>query len=52
MEVSPEDPNRVVPIMDLRGRKVLKRGSTDIGQEKRQVANDELVVIGTSQLTC
>jgi hypothetical protein len=35
LEVSPEDPNRVVLIMDLRGRKVLERGSTDIGQEKR-----------------
>lgn len=48
LEVSPKNPNQVVPVMDLGGWKVVELGSGDVRQKQGQVMNGEIVVVCAS----
>jgi hypothetical protein len=50
LEVSSESLDQVVPVGDLRRRQVLQPGSGGVGDEQGEVADDEVVVIRSTQL--
>jgi hypothetical protein len=52
LEISSESLDQVVPVGDLRRRQMLQPGPGSVGEEKREVVDDELVVIRPSQLAC
>jgi hypothetical protein len=52
LEVSSEGLDQVVPVGDLRRRQMLEPGSGGVGEEQGEVADDEVVVVLSSQLAC
>jgi hypothetical protein len=50
LEVPHEGANQVVPVVDLAGRQVLEPRPCRIGEVQRQVADDDLVGGGSTQL--
>jgi hypothetical protein len=52
LEVSREGLDQVIPVGDLRRRQMLQPCPGSIGEEKGEVADDEVVVIRPSQLAC
>jgi hypothetical protein len=52
LEISSEGLDQVVPVGDLRGRQMLQLGTGGVGEEEREVADDEVVVVYPSQLAC
>jgi hypothetical protein len=50
LEVSSESLDQVVPVGDLRRRQVLQPGSSGVREEHGEVADDEVVVIRSTQL--
>ena len=50
LEVSGEGFDQVVPVGDLRRRQMLQPGPGGVGEEEREVADDEVVVVRSSQL--
>jgi hypothetical protein len=50
LEVSPEDPNQVFPVMDLRWWEVLEPGSGVVRQKEEEVTNDEVITVCSSEL--
>jgi hypothetical protein len=52
LEVSREGLDQVVPVGDLRRRQMLQPCSGSVGEEKGEVADDEVVVARPSQLAC
>jgi hypothetical protein len=52
LEVSREGLDQVVPAGDLRRRQMLQPCPGSVGEEKGEVADDEVVVIRPSQLAC
>jgi hypothetical protein len=50
LEISSESLDQVVPVGDLRRRQMLQPGPGGIGEEQREVADDEVVVVRSSQL--
>jgi hypothetical protein len=52
LEVSREGLDQVIPVGDLRRRQMLQPCPGGVGEEKGEVADDEVVVIHPSQLAC
>jgi hypothetical protein len=52
LEVSSEGLDQVVPVGDLRRRQMLQPCAGDVGVEQGEVADDEVVVVRSSQLAC
>jgi hypothetical protein len=52
LEVSSEGLDQVVPVGDLRRRQMLQPGPGGIGEEQGEVADDEVVVVRSSQVAC
>jgi hypothetical protein len=52
LEVSSEGLDQVVPVGDLRRRQMLQPGPGGVGEEQGKVADDEIVVVRSSQLAC
>jgi hypothetical protein len=52
LEVSSEGFDQVVPVGDLRRRQMLQPGSGGVEEEQGEVADDENVVVHSSQLAC
>jgi hypothetical protein len=50
LEVSIESLDQVVPVGDLRRRQMLQPGPGSVGEEQGEVADDEVVVVRSSQL--
>ena len=50
LEVVGEGLNQVVPVGDLPRRQVLQPGSSGVGEEQGEVADDEIVVVRSTQL--
>jgi hypothetical protein len=50
LEISSEGLNQVIPVKDLRRRQMLQPGPGSVGEEKWEVADDEVVVVRPSQL--
>jgi hypothetical protein len=50
LEVAGEGLDQVVPVGDLPRRQVLQPGSSGVGEEQGEVANDEVVIIRSTQL--
>jgi hypothetical protein len=50
LEVSSESLDQVVPVGDLRRRQMLQPGSGGVGEEQGEVANDEVVIVRSTQL--
>jgi hypothetical protein len=50
LEVSSEGFDQVVPVGDLRRRQMLQLGSGGIGEEQGEVADDEVVIVRSTQL--
>jgi hypothetical protein len=50
LEVSSEGLDQVVLVGDLRGRQMLQPGSGGIGEEQGEVADDEVVIVRSTQL--
>jgi hypothetical protein len=45
LEVSSEGSDQVVPVGDLRRRRMLQPGSGGVGEEQGEVADDEVVIV-------
>jgi hypothetical protein len=52
LEISSESLDQVIPVGDLRRRQMLQLGPGSVGEEKGEVADDEVVVVRPSQLAC
>jgi hypothetical protein len=52
LEVSSEGLDQVIPVGNLRGRQMLQPGPSGVGEEQGEVADDEVVVVRSSQLAC
>jgi hypothetical protein len=52
LEISSESLDQVVSVRDLRRRQMLQPGPGSVGEEKGEVADDEVVVVRPSQLAC
>jgi hypothetical protein len=52
LEVSGEGLDQIVPVGDLRRRQMLQPGSGGVGEEQGELADDEVVVVYSSQLAC
>jgi hypothetical protein len=52
LEVSSEGFDQVVLVGDLRRRQMLQPGPGGVGEEQGEVADDEVVVVRSSQLAC
>jgi hypothetical protein len=52
LEISSESLDQVVPVEDLHRRQMLQPGPGGVGEEKGEVADDEVVVVRPSQLAC
>jgi hypothetical protein len=52
LEVAGEGLDQVVPVGDLPQRQVLQPGSSGVGEEQGEVADDEVVIIRSTQLAC
>jgi hypothetical protein len=52
LEISRESLDQVVPVEDLRKRQMLQLGLGSVGEEKGEVADDEVVIVCPSQLAC
>jgi hypothetical protein len=50
LEVSSEGLDQVVPVGDLRRRQMLQPGPGGVGEEQGEVADDEVVIIRSTQL--
>jgi hypothetical protein len=50
LEISSKSLDQVVPVRDLRKRQMLQPGLDSVGEEKGEVADDEVVVVRPSQL--
>jgi hypothetical protein len=50
LEVAGEGLNQVVPVGDLPRRQVLQLGSSGVGEEQGDVADDEVVIVRSTQL--
>jgi hypothetical protein len=50
LEVVGEGLNQVVPVGDLPRRQVLQLGSNGVGEEQGEVADDEVVIVRSTQL--
>jgi hypothetical protein len=50
LEVSSEGFDQVVPVGDLRRRQMLQPGSGGVGEEQGEVADDEVVIVRSTQL--
>jgi hypothetical protein len=50
LEVPGEGFDQVVPVGDLRRRKMLQLGSGGVGEEQEEVADDEVVIVRSTQL--
>jgi hypothetical protein len=50
LEVSSEGFDQVVPVGDLCRRQMLQPGSGDVGEEQEEVADDEVVIVRSTQL--
>jgi hypothetical protein len=50
LEVSNEGLDQVVPVGDLRRRQMLQPGSGGVGEEQGEVADDEVVIVRSTQL--
>jgi hypothetical protein len=50
LEVSSKGFDQVVPVGDLRGRQMIQPGSGGVGEEQGEVADDEIVIIRSTQL--
>jgi hypothetical protein len=50
LEISSEGLDQVVPVEDLRRRQMLQAGPGGVGEEQGEVADDEVVIVHSSQL--
>jgi hypothetical protein len=50
LEVAGEGLDQVVPVGDLPRRQVLQPGSSGVGEEQGEVANDEVVIVRSTQV--
>jgi hypothetical protein len=50
LEVAGEGLDQVVPVGDLPRRQVLQPGTSDVGEEQGEVADDEVVIVRSTQL--
>jgi hypothetical protein len=50
LEVSAEGFDQVVPVGDLRRRQMLQPGPGDVGKEQGEVADNEVVIVRSTQL--
>jgi hypothetical protein len=50
LEVAGEGFDQVVPVGDLRRRQMLQSGSGGVGEEQGEVADDEVVIVRSTQL--
>jgi hypothetical protein len=50
LEVAGEGFDQVVPVGDLRRRQMLQPGSGGVGEEQGKVADDEVVIVRSTQL--
>jgi hypothetical protein len=50
LEVAGEGFDQVVPVGDLRRRQMLQPGSGGVGEEQGEVADDEVVIVHSTQL--
>jgi hypothetical protein len=50
LKVAGEGLNQVVPVGDLPQRQVLQPGSSGVGEEQGKVADDEVVIVRSTQL--
>jgi hypothetical protein len=50
LEVAGEGFEKVVPVGDLRMRQMLQPGSGGVGKEHGEVADDEVVIVRSTQL--
>jgi hypothetical protein len=50
LEVSSAGFDQVVPVGDLRRRQMLQPGSGSVGEEQGEVADDEVVILRSTQL--
>jgi hypothetical protein len=50
LEVTGESFDQVVPVGDLRRRQMLQPGSSDVGEEQGKDADDEVVIVRSTQL--
>jgi hypothetical protein len=48
LEVSRKSLDQIVPVGDLRRRQMLQPGSGDVGEEKGEIVDDEVVVVRPS----
>ena len=50
LEVSSEGFDQIVPVGNLRRRQMLQPGSSGVGEEQGEVADDEVVIVYSTQL--
>jgi hypothetical protein len=50
LEVSSEGFDQVIPVGDLRRRQMLQPGSGGVREEQGEVADDEIVIVRSTQL--
>jgi hypothetical protein len=50
LEIAGEGLDQVVPIGDLPRRQVLQPGSSGVGEEQGEVADDEIIIVRSTQL--
>jgi hypothetical protein len=50
LEITGEGLNQVVPVGDLPRRQMLQQGSSGVGEEQGEVADDEVVIVRSTQL--
>jgi hypothetical protein len=50
LEIAGEGLDQVVPVGDLPQRQVLQPGSSGIGEEQGEVADDEVIIVRSSQV--
>jgi hypothetical protein len=50
LKVAGEGLDQVVPVGDLPRRQMLQPGSSDVGEEQGEVADDEVVIVRSTQL--
>jgi hypothetical protein len=50
LEIAGEGLDQVVPVGDLPRRQVFQPGASGVGKEQREVADDEVVIVRSTQL--